>query len=59
MRKLTILLSAVAWLMAMPVMAGDTYTENGVTYTEENGIAKVTAASDASGEVVIKGQVVK
>lgn len=60
MRKLTILLSAVAWLMAMPVMAEGTYTENGVTYTKDeiNNIAKVTAASGASGEVVIKGQVV-
>ena len=57
MRKLTILLSAVAWLMAMPVMADDTYTENGVTYTKDGDIAKVTAASGASGDVVIKGKV--
>lgn len=57
MKKLTFLISAVAWLMAMPVMADGTYTENGVTYTKEGDIAKVTAASDATGEVVIKGQV--
>lgn len=29
MKKITFLLSAIAWLMAMPVMADDTYTENG------------------------------
>ena len=57
MKKLTFLLSVVAWLMAMPVMADDTYTENGVTYTKDGDIAKVTAASGASGDVVIKGKV--
>ena len=57
MKKLTFLLSVVAWLMAMPVMADDTYTENGVTYTKDGNIAKVTAASGASGDVVIKGKV--
>ena len=57
MRKLKYIFSAMAWLMAMPMMANNTYTENGVTYTKDGDIAKVTAASGASGEVVIKGQV--
>lgn len=57
MRKPTILFSAIAWLMALPVMADDIHTEEGVTYTKDGDIAKVTAASDATGEVVIKGQV--
>ena len=57
MKKLTFLLSVVAWLMTMPMMADDTYTENGVTYTKDGDIAKVTAASGASGDVVIKGNV--
>jgi len=57
MRKLTILLSAVAWLMAMPVMADEETTINNVVYFKDGEVAKVKNSPSATGEITIESSV--
>lgn len=59
MRKLTILLSTLAWLMAMPVMADDetTININNVVYFKDGEVAKVKNSPSATGEISIESSV--
>ena len=57
MKKITILLSAIAWLMAMPVMADDETTINNVVYFKDGEVAKVKNAPSATGEISIESSV--
>ena len=57
MRKLTILLSAVAWLMAMPVMADEETTIKNVVYFKDGEVAKVKNSPSATGEITIESSV--
>ncbi len=57
MRKLTFLFSAVAWLMAMPVMADEETTINNVVYFKDGEVAKVKNSPSATGEITIESSV--
>lgn len=57
MKKIIFLLSAIAWLMAMPVMADDETTINNVVYFKDGVVAKVKNSPSATGEISIESSV--